>query len=67
MYDGHFHVSFVLNPNDAREMEEAERLNERVVDRALSLDGTCTGELGIGCSKLDFCSPSTARPWTSCA
>jgi D-lactate dehydrogenase (cytochrome) len=35
-------------------MEEAERLNERVVRRALSLDGTCTGEHGIGCGKIDF-------------
>ena len=52
--DGNFHVSFVLNPNDPKEMKEAERLNERVVHRALSLDGTCTGEHGIGCGKIDF-------------
>jgi len=44
----------VLNPNDPREMAEAERLNERVVHRALSLGGTCTGEHGIGCGKIDF-------------
>ena len=44
----------VLNPNDPREMAEAERLNERLVQRALSLDGTCTGEHGIGCGKIDF-------------
>ena len=48
------HVGFVLNPSDPREMAEAERLNERVVHRALSLDGTCTGEHGIGCGKIDF-------------
>jgi D-lactate dehydrogenase (cytochrome) len=52
--DGNFHVGFVLNPNDPRELEEAERLSERVVHRALSLDGTCTGEHGIGCGKIDF-------------
>jgi D-lactate dehydrogenase (cytochrome) len=52
--DGNFHVCFVLNPSDPREMAEAERLNERVVRRALSLDGTCTGEHGIGCGKIDF-------------
>jgi len=43
--DGNFHVGFVLNPNDPREMAEAERLNERLVHRALSLDGTRTKEL----------------------
>ena len=52
--DGNFHVGFVLNPNDPKEMAEAERLNERLVHRALSLDGTCTGEHGIGCGKIDF-------------
>ena len=52
--DGNFHVGFVLNPSDPKEMAEAKRLNERVVHRALSLDGTCTGEHGIGCGKIDF-------------
>ena len=36
------------------EMAEAERLNERLVHLALSFDGTCTGEHGIGCGKIDF-------------
>jgi len=52
--DGNFHVVFVLNPNEPKEMAEADRLNERLVNRALSLDGTCTGEHGIGCGKMDF-------------
>jgi D-lactate dehydrogenase (cytochrome) len=52
--DGNFHIIFVINPNDPKEMAEVERLNQRVVDRALSLDGTCTGEHGIGCGKIDF-------------
>jgi hypothetical protein len=42
----------VLNPNDPKEIAEAERINERPVHRALSLDGTGTGEHGIGCGKL---------------
>jgi D-lactate dehydrogenase (cytochrome) len=41
--DGNFHVGFMLNPNEPREMAEAKRLNERLVYRALALDGTCTG------------------------
>ena len=52
--DGNFHVCFVVNPNDPKDMAEAERLNQQVVHRALSLDGTCTGEHGIGCGKIDF-------------
>jgi D-lactate dehydrogenase (cytochrome) len=51
--DGNFHVGFMLNPNEPQEMAEAERLNRRLVDRALSLDGTCTGEHGIGFGKID--------------
>jgi D-lactate dehydrogenase (cytochrome) len=35
-------------------LEEAGRLNEQMVHRALSLDGTCTGEHGIGCGKIDL-------------
>jgi D-lactate dehydrogenase (cytochrome) len=52
--DGNFHVAFMLNPNEPKEMAEAERLNQRIVHRALSLEGTCTGEHGIGCGKIDF-------------
>ena len=49
-----FPLGNLLNPNDPKEMAEAERLNERLVHRALALDGTCTGEHGIGCGKIDF-------------
>jgi D-lactate dehydrogenase (cytochrome) len=52
--DGNFHVTFVLDPNDAREIAEVERLNERLVMRALAMDGTCTGEHGIGSGKMKF-------------
>src|SRR6516165_6662617 len=52
--DGNFHITFMLNPNEPQEMAEAERLNQRLVHRALALDGTCTVEHGIGCGKIDF-------------
>jgi len=52
--DGNFHLVIVVNPNEPMEMVEAERLNERLVHLALSFDGTCTGEHGIGCGKIDF-------------
>ena len=52
--EGNFHVGFMLNPSEPKEIAEAERLNQRLVRRALSLDGTCTGEHGVGCGKIDF-------------
>lgn len=52
--DGNFHCAILANPDDPREVEEAERLNRRIVARALAMDGTCTGEHGIGLHKMDF-------------
>ncbi len=52
--DGNFHVIFVIDPNEPAELAEADRLNRRLVERALSMDGTCTGEHGIGLGKQDW-------------
>jgi D-lactate dehydrogenase (cytochrome) len=52
--DGNFHLTLVLDPNEPKDVAEAERLNNRLVARALALDGTCTGEHGVGYGKLDF-------------
>ncbi len=52
--DGNFHCAILANPDDPREIAEAERLNRRIVARALAMDGTCTGEHGIGLHKMDF-------------
>ncbi len=52
--DGNFHLVYFVDPDDEAEVAEAKRLNERMVTRALALDGTCTGEHGIGYGKLDF-------------
>lgn len=52
--DGNFHLVMVVDPEDAEEMKRAEELNARMVERALALDGTCTGEHGIGYGKMDF-------------
>ncbi|HEV2568768.1 FAD-binding oxidoreductase [Sphingomonas sp.] len=49
--DGNFHVVFSIDPNAPEEMQEVEALNARLVERALALDGTCTGEHGIGLGK----------------
>lgn len=52
--DGNFHLGFLINRDDPKELAEAERLNERLVMRALAMDGTCTGEHGIGLGKQKF-------------
>jgi D-lactate dehydrogenase (cytochrome) len=52
--DGNFHVVFVIDPDRPEELAEAEHLNRSLVERALSMDGTCTGEHGIGIGKQDW-------------
>ncbi len=52
--DGNYHVLLVLDPNNPKDQEEAERLNSLIVHRALKLGGTCTGEHGVGMHKMDF-------------
>ena len=52
--DGNFHFGYLIDPNSAEERATAEALNHKLVSRALSLEGTCTGEHGIGLHKIDF-------------
>jgi D-lactate dehydrogenase (cytochrome) len=49
--DGNFHCTILADPGDPAEVEEAERLNRRVMRRAPAPDGTCTGEHGVGLHK----------------
>jgi D-lactate dehydrogenase (cytochrome) len=44
----------LIDPNSAEERATAEELNHKLVARALALEGTCTGEHGIGLHKMDF-------------
>jgi len=52
--DGNFHLIFMIDPQSQEEIAEAGRLNDRMVARALEMEGTCTGEHGIGYGKIDF-------------
>jgi D-lactate dehydrogenase (cytochrome) len=52
--DGNFHLAFILDPDKPEELAEATRLNDRMVQRAIAMDGTCTGEHGVGYGKMDF-------------
>ena len=61
--DGNFHLLYVLDPSSGAELEEAKRLNERLVTRALAMDGTCTGEHGIGYGKKRVSWRNTAPAW----
>lgn len=51
--DGNFHVVFSIDPHSAEELAEVQRLSDEIVGHALALDGTCTGEHGIGLGKRD--------------
>lgn len=50
--DGNFHVVFLIDPNRPEELAEARKFGERIVEFALEMGGTCTGEHGIGLGKL---------------
>ncbi len=52
--DGNFHSMLVIDPDDPAEMAEAERINDAIVRMALSVEGTCTGEHGVGLHKMRF-------------
>ena len=52
--DGNFHVSFLVDPDDAAEIARVDGVVERMVHRALRLGGTCTGEHGVGYGKTKY-------------
>ena len=52
--DGNFHVAYLIDPALPEERATAERLNHRLVQRAIAAGGTCTGEHGIGLHKQAF-------------
>ncbi len=52
--DGNFHALILLDPTNPEELAQAESLNEKIVRLALAMDGTCTGEHGIGQHKIPY-------------
>jgi D-lactate dehydrogenase (cytochrome) len=52
--DGNFHLIYVLDPASESELDEARRLNDRMVRRALAMGGTCSGEHGVGVGKMKY-------------
>jgi len=59
--DGNFHMGYLIDPNKPEERKTAEQLNSQLVQRALKLGGTCTGEHGIGLHKMGFLLEETGR------
>jgi len=52
--DGNFHVLMLLDPDNAAEWEESQEINRRMVMRAIAMEGTSTGEHGVGLHKMEF-------------
>ena len=52
--DGNFHVMLLVDPSDPSQLAEAQRLNERMIERSLALGGTTTGEHGVGSGKIAY-------------
>lgn len=52
--DGNFHLTFMVDPNDPAELDRVGAASHRLVERALGLGGTCSGEHGVGIGKLKY-------------
>jgi D-lactate dehydrogenase (cytochrome) len=52
--DGNFHVSVLLDMDDPTEVAACKAFNQRLVERALAMEGTCTGEHGVGQGKMKY-------------
>ncbi|MCW8916796.1 MAG: FAD-binding protein [Magnetovibrio sp.] len=52
--DGNYHTLLLFDPNDPEQNTEAQRINKTIVEQALALDGTCTGEHGVGMGKRHY-------------
>jgi D-lactate dehydrogenase (cytochrome) len=52
--DGNFHFGYLIDPDSADERARAEALNHALVARAIAMDGTCSGEHGVGLHKMGF-------------
>jgi D-lactate dehydrogenase (cytochrome) len=52
--DGNFHCLILVDPANSSEVAEAEALHHAMARRAIAMDGTCTGEHGVGLGKRDL-------------
>ena len=61
--DGNFHAILMVDPSDPRETDEAKALSGRMVERALAMGGTVTGEHGVGMGKLEYMEAEHGGAW----
>lgn len=52
--DGNYHVLFVVDYKNEKEWNTIRKINEEMVHRAIEVEGTCTGEHGVGIGKREF-------------
>ncbi len=60
--DGNFHVGLMVDLNDEDEVARVHAFLERLVERALAMDGTCTGEHGVGQGKMKYLEGEHGNP-----
>jgi len=60
--DGNFHLTLLVDMKDADEVERARILMEKLVELALAMDGTCTGEHGVGQGKMKYLKAEHGAP-----
>ena len=60
--DGNFHVIMMLDPKNPAELAAAQQVNERMVRRAIAMEGTCTGEHGVGVGKKKYLEAELGAP-----
>ena len=60
--DGNFHLTLLVDMADPAEVKAAKLLCERLVERALAMDGTCTGEHGVGQGKMKYLAGELGAP-----
>ncbi len=60
--DGNFHLSLLVDMADEAEVKRVKALCERLIERALAMDGTCTGEHGIGQGKMKYLAGELGGP-----
>jgi D-lactate dehydrogenase (cytochrome) len=60
--DGNFHVALLVDRDDAQEVARVDAFLDRLAERALAMDGTCTGEHGIGQGKMKYMAAEHGEP-----